>query len=134
MKRWQKVVIFLTMVVLLVVGAALFYRDITAFTLPENKKMNVDRIYMHEPGRYSVMIKTGPKGEELEIIELRADRKIHIIADVPSQDPCWVYFEREKTMKQSWEKIWIHVHSPQDIQGGGWNHGKFGKGQTVIIE
>ena len=28
----------------------------------------------------------------------------------------------------------IHIHSLEDLNGAGWNHGKFGKGNTVPIE
>jgi hypothetical protein len=28
----------------------------------------------------------------------------------------------------------IYIHSPKDIGAGGWNHGKFGRGQMSVIE
>jgi hypothetical protein len=32
------------------------------------------------------------------------------------------------------QRLDIHIHNLDEIQGGGWNHGKFGRGKTQVIE
>jgi len=47
----------------------------------------------------------------------------------------WVKY----VMDRNWDldclqSLEIHVWSEADIEGGGWDHGKFGRGQTSVIK
>jgi len=68
---------------------------------------------------------------------LIVDDEIKVIADVPNGQPMWV---KINWAKAPWGKIIrttgteIHIHSGKDINGAGWNHDKFGSGQTSTID
>ena len=58
-----------------------------------------------------------------------------IITDVSADKKMWVltrgyYAGRDPV----YEYVEIHIHAAKDVNGGGWNHGKFGSGQTNVIE
>ena len=36
--------------------------------------------------------------------------------------------------KNGLKNLAIHIHSPKDINGAGWDHGKLGRGQTQVLE
>jgi len=67
--------------------------------------------------------------------------KIYITKDVPIEQSMWVSYE---ILHGSFSqpdpclmKLEIHIHSVKsvkDIDGAGWNHGKFGNGETSVVE
>ncbi|MDO8600308.1 MAG: hypothetical protein Q7R73_01645 [bacterium] len=96
---------------------------------------NVVRIFMHEPGHYTFFIKNEKTPGELEIKTIGVDRNlVKIFTDLlPSKNP-WVRHYTGCSPYPSWGCLEIHIRNPQDVQGGGWNHGKFGRGTTVVVE
>ena len=102
---------------------------------------NVVRVFWHEGTRYSLQVRK-PNSAEIETIAINNNMcggksprdRIKILADVPLLDSMWVRY----TVNFNWnldclEALEIHIHSEKDIDGGGWNHGKFGRGQTSVI-
>lgn len=99
---------------------------------------NVSRVMMHERGRYTLMVEE-PDGR----ISLRSFGgspcfypETVLFHDVPEGDPMWATY---RTVSRSCENpceelTELHVHSAEDINGAGWNHGKFGSGQTTVVE
>lgn len=58
-----------------------------------------------------------------------------IFADVPSGEPMWAEVSTyEGQGRGANVRAVIHVHSPSEIDGGEWSHGKGGSGQTKPIE
>ena len=108
---------------------------------------NVVRVFMHEPDVYTVYYqKPGSDKIEKEYINSLGTDKVAIIADVAPDEMMHVEFACEhlvpcenrkgcnKKLCVNMKKAKIHIHSVDDINGAGWNHGRHGRGQTVVIE
>lgn len=103
---------------------------------------NVVRVLYHEYNRYTFF--TQPGGINSEIFKKTVDfgqynnedEKIHILPDVEAGRKNWVRYGFYISGSGSWTLIdaEIHIHSEKDIEGGGWNHGKFGSGATSVID
>ncbi|MFA5838452.1 MAG: hypothetical protein WC849_00740 [Candidatus Paceibacterota bacterium] len=107
----------------------------SSITKENEKTQIVERIFMHEPTEYSFMyfkpntneLKTATYGIESEYLK--------IISDVKPENKPWFYYAEFNGHNQpSYRVLIIHIRNVSDIQGGGWNHGKFGRGQTVVIQ
>jgi hypothetical protein len=109
-------------------------------------KCNVERVFMHTPGVYSVMVK---EGEFLKAYypadlwqsrgNIRGNTNTEIVADVPPDAPMWLEMWKEKDYSfgsPSETRTIIHIHNPDDVGGGGWRSGKGGRyhHQTEVIE
>lgn len=103
-------------------------------------KRNCVRVFMHSPGDYSVMVQ---EGDELVVVHLKDGSpygvKPKIFKDVSKNKK--MYYKVDIIPPSFWgasyttySNIEIHVHSEKDINGAGWNRGKFGRGQTEVIE
>lgn len=96
---------------------------------------NVVRVFWHEGAHYSVMVRQ-PNSTRLHIIRLSPiwesleKRGVRIFADVPLKDPMWAEVKWRGCCLSDLE---IHTHSEKNIEGGGWDHGKFGRGTTTVI-
>jgi len=119
------------MVIIFCIRACTFQKEIYL-------KGKISSVYMHEPGNYSV-------------ISIDQDGKLHnitfpwdcfvpitIYTDIPPTEDMWFetrYYENEWLGYVNTENSFtnIHIKSVRNINGGGWNHGKFGHGQTHII-
>ena len=105
--------------------------------ITEGKIVNVERIYWHEGCKYSFTVPTeGSLGFHNESVPgLCTSDDVSIIPDVPVGEKMWVYYVNTFSLGDRFlNKMEIHVHTLADINGGGWNHGKFGHGQTTVIE
>lgn len=98
-------------------------------------KLEVEAVFMHRPGDYSFLVQKGNNRlEEFKIYAWNANPVLY--KDVPNDEKCWVAYEiwdvpfRGNEVK----KYEIHLHSPNDINGAGWNFGKGGFGQTIKLE
>ncbi len=101
----------------------------------EPERLELEQVMEHESKHYSVKY----KAENNELIEInfgRQNNSVKIIADVPEGEPIWGLINRGKTPRGDVHYLGgeIHVHSGRDINGGGWDHGKYGSGQTVPVE
>jgi hypothetical protein len=91
------------------------------------EKANCVRVFMHQPGYYSVL------DENFKSIIFSGGPcpVFRIIADVPANMPMWYHGIKNG---RDWKSIEIHIHSPQDINGAGWNGGKGRLENTTIVE
>lgn len=100
---------------------------------------NVVRVFWHENTRYSVQVRE-PGSVEIKTIRISpqymcSENQLRLLADVPPEKSMWIRY----VINQNWDSdclklLEIHIHSEKDIEGGGWNHGKFGRGQTSVIK
>jgi len=96
------------------------------------EKYDVDAIYLHEPGHYSVMIK---EGSELLTKDF-GDGSVRIFTDVTNGQSC--YYEAVYTENIGYvDGVRLHVRSSDDIKGAGWTvktGGTTASGTTQKIE
>jgi len=91
---------------------------------------NVKRVFMHEEKHYSFLYASPNNPNELQGFTLREVIRVKIITDVSPEEDIWLKY----TEFGSSYDLELHLHSAEDINGAGWNHGKFGSGQTVVVE
>ncbi len=100
--------------------------------------LGVERVFMHEPGQYSLLVR-GEQGV-LSSIDLRGNHnaKANIFTDVPPDQPMYARVLHSPEGRCGGNiRPWyteLHVHTVQEINPAGWNHGKLGRGQTIEIE
>ncbi len=99
--------------------------------LEDRRIDNIQRILMHDSYEYTFFIQ---KDNELtsETFQFRGLPKF--IIDISAGEPMYVIYKPYPNWDHVITNARIHIHSPQDINGAGWNHGKFGKGQTIPLE
>ncbi len=98
---------------------------------------NVTRVLMHEPSRYTLLTAL-PDGR----IEQHTYggyglcyKPPDLYHDVPPDKPIWAELrEANDGCTPCTYVASIHLHSVEEINGAGWNHGKFGNGQTTVVE
>lgn len=97
-------------------------------------KIFFDRLFFHERDFYSVLIVKEDKTVEHKFFYTNQYNKITLICDVEKGDRMWFEeFKNGNWVERTLDVI-IHIHSVDDLNGAGWNHGKFGNGMTVPIE
>ena len=82
---------------------------------PVEKTYNVERVFLHEPGVYSYLIKE-PDGRLISPRPLSWSRSFVIIADVPPKQPMWV---REVLNPAGETTTTIHLHDASEINNAG---------------
>lgn len=101
-----------------------------------DNKIEVIRIFMHEPTRYSFIIRDNSSRElKIKTVDMNGRREgIKIYADVATTENMWIRHYGQNEFLSPIEFLEIHIHGVYEIEGGGWNHGKFGRGTTTVIE
>jgi hypothetical protein len=99
---------------------------------------NVVRVFMHRELEYSFFSQE-PGNAKVTIRHYCFLNDVKIFADVPKDNPMWVEASGEMIgIHEIIYKINIHLHSVEEVNGGGWriNRGKFGaeEGQTTVVE
>jgi hypothetical protein len=101
-------------------------------------KTNIVSVYFHEQHRFSVGILNADKTISIVPIPIPANLPVpfRIISNVDSTKGMWYecnlkYFNFEVSPGGACS---IHVRSIDDVNTGGWNHGKFGSGVTRRIQ
>ena len=104
----------------------------------------VTRVFMHEPGVYSVLIENPTTGDLTPLaLDMGGDFpdvrfRAVVRADVPPGAPMWLnkwaHYIGDSPTGACERLVDIHVHSPAEINGAGWNHGKHGAGETTVVE
>lgn len=131
--------LFVILIITLLICAAVYDEKQNSPSIPlEPERLELQQVMEHESDHYSVKY----KAENNELITIDFGRlssegvSLRIIADVPEGESIWALLNRAKTPRGVIHYFGgeIHVHSGKDINGGGWNHGKFGRGQTVSVE
>lgn len=102
---------------------------------PVDEKIdNVVRIFMHSPRQFSVLVESGSNELTLRTLPYLWG-EVKIFTDVPRGQKNWVILNGyHSTMNGNHLSLELHIHSPKDVEGGGWDHGKSGKGMTQVIE
>ena len=98
---------------------------------------NVDRIFLHKPYFYSFQIRERPDSIVAVPTEQYTSSNIKIIYDVPKGKLLYIKHSRPSSRCGNAIEVTfleIHAHSPEDIGGGGWDHGKFGSGKTNVVQ
>lgn len=90
------------------------------------KREEIVRLFVHTPGYYTGL-KFNHDTKELESVKFGYNNH-KLFCDVPKDKP--MYYE---DFKQSWETR-IHIHSINEVDGGGWDAGKGGAGKETVIE
>lgn len=96
---------------------------------------SVVRIFMHEKNHYTFYIQE-PAKKEVQILSFMTvySSLPKIFTDVPAGELSWIRVGAPfENSRYRWS-LDIHIHSVSEINGGGWNHGKFGSGQTTVLE
>ena len=90
-----------------------------------------ERVFMNESHRFTFL--TDGRLKEVRVNNFPADVKI-VYDILPGESMFYSYQQycSGGTTMTKW--LEIHVRSVNDINGGSWNHGKFGKGQTNVIQ
>jgi hypothetical protein len=105
-------------------------------TYVESEVNGVVRIFMHEPIKYTFFCQNSG-ATKIEQWTVWLGEKPQIFTDVPQGHASRVNFMVHKDYPGGpdiYDYFHIHIHSVREIEGGYWNHGKFGRGQTVVIE
>jgi hypothetical protein len=103
------------------------------------RKNECVRVFMHEPGLYSVLDKDLKSVSFRDTQWLDFDdgdgRRQHVslIADVPKDKSMWYEGEYQKDSRGSdWRWVKIHIHNVEDVNGADWNTpGKHSKHVTT---
>jgi len=128
---------------LLAVIAFGIYSFVTREKLPVNivRVDGVDRVLMHESNHYTFFVSR--PDNTVGILDLRTfSGRVTVVEDMPADQPVRVeYTCRCKEVPPNFVRwraepteIYIRLHSVKEINGAGWNHGKFGSGQTTVVE
>jgi len=105
----------------------------------EQKIENIERIFMHEPGRYSIFVRT-PRTNQCHFEKIAGygggDVQVFLYTDVKHGNPMWITIKGENfpNGQKYYHTLEFHVRDMESIQGGGWDHGKFGKGTTSVVQ
>jgi hypothetical protein len=90
------------------------------------------RIFMHNPGKYTVLVK---EQNELKSFEPAYRIKQTLIADVPPGKPMYykLNYSGGDGKHRSQESIEYHIHSEKDIDAGSHSNGKT-RSQSNVVE
>lgn len=109
--------------------------------LHDERINDVTRVLMHETNYYTLEYQVPMSTQILEksfyFSSATSEERIKRFADVPPGGKMWAVakgcrsdYDSAQDRCQSLE---IHLHSGQDINGAGWDHGKFGHGETIAF-
>lgn len=118
------------------------YRSATApiTKVREERVENIVRVFVHNPGEYSVLIEKDGKliDRSFSWHVIGSGGTVEIATDASQGEPMYAtitYYEKEGSDHH--QDVVIHVHSPQDLEGGGWSR-RVGKhthtGKTNVLE
>ena len=103
----------------------------------DRKLERIVRVLMHDPGHFTFLAEQPNTGELIQVtVDLHSNCGVRILQDVASDQPSWTRWE-------TWTRgggicdvrnLEIHIHSADEVNGAGWDHGKFGRGQTTVVE
>lgn len=112
---------------------------------------NIAQILMHEQGFFTFLVQREDGGVGrliIRVVNPYEKNRIIILRDTTENEPIKVEYKcdignpiqcREVPTNFSvWcvnaSSLTIHLHSAKEINGAGWNHGKFGQGQVTNLE
>lgn len=122
----------------LVIGALLLFGCGCTERVGDVEKIDgIVRVFMHEPGRFTLALQK-TNSTELEMRTV-ASTNCKFLTDVPTNKTIWAKIEKPHSDYTHSDyayaiRIEFHLHSARDLEGGAWNHGKNGRGQTQVLE
>lgn len=118
---------------IIVISACIGIPYFTSKTEERNEKQDIVAVWKHEANHYSVTVK---EGNTLMDKAFYGNFSTIIITDVPKDKSMWyeAHFKESSFSGGGYDSLKIHIHSIDDINGGGWNHGKFGSGTTERVQ
>lgn len=110
----------------------------------EKRIDNVARVLWHQGHSYAVFVRDADTNQ-LKPIEFPTyqcdqskppDEVFVVTEDADPNKSMWLDYawSHNEWSGTCVHKLYIHVHSEKDIEGGAWNRGKFGRGQTIVIQ
>ena len=107
-----------------------------ATQLWEEKVENIERIFFHENFRFTYLVRRGNVIEPVSLTYFwEKGTKVTYYEDVPPNKSMWAVVQGKGNSKDGIiTNIEIHLHTVKEVDGGGWNHGKFGSGNTIVVE
>lgn len=105
----------------------------------EQGKFSIEDVWYHEPGNYSVgFYDDDGKYTTVSANRCQYDVETIVIKDLPPN--ATMYYEYRLTTSsfhgckgEPTDFKIIHMTKDYQLKGGGWNHGKFGHGQTIRV-
>jgi hypothetical protein len=92
----------------------------------------ITNAYFHEHRKYSFRrFKNDDPNQGAEEFGCGFYQEVLTFGDVPSEQSPWL---KMIPVNCSAYNLEIHLHHYEDLEGGGWDHGKFGKGRTIPLE
>lgn len=105
---------------------------------------NVERVLMHEPGYYSLLVNQGGRLVTRSFGQY-GRLPVELITDVAQTEKMWA--EVKVTLlardcflsliwkcQETWDyRVYVHVTSAKMVEGASWDHGKFGRGMTIVV-
>ena len=123
------IVALMIVVIALVFGVAAFF----APYLPQSETLKFERLFMHSTTHFSVLVE---KDGSLSLRDFHS-YKISFKRDVQAGESPWVEiaYLPNQINRSAWaESIVFHLHAAKEINGAGWDQGKFGSGFTHSLE
>lgn len=106
-------------------------------TIVDDKQF-IERLFWHENTRYSIFIKNNDRLARISYPSyLCSDSEgIHIYMDYKEKPVAIssIKYGSFSDPNPCVMRLDFYINSKNDIEGGGWNHGKFGSGQTHSIK
>jgi hypothetical protein len=95
----------------------------------------IERVFMQDGGTYTLYVRV-PGKRQVKTVTLYSGHngEHNVFDDVPPGEPMWAETHGYSGGCNDVDGFEIHVHALQEVEGGGWNHGKGGHGQTSVIE
>ena len=110
----------------------------------------ITRILMHEPGYFTFLVEhnNSKKVGQLRVVtykdnttileDLQENQSISIEYSCGSFPGEFYQCKPIPLNFSNWSvraiKLIIHLHSVKEVGGAGWNHGKFGSGNTTVVQ
>lgn len=103
--------------------------------MTQERVVEIQRVYMNEPGVYSFMYKND---NQIGVFGGGSTPYYHysIFDDVSEGKPMWVKIIQGVYPSGYVDEVRYeaHIHSVKEVEGGGWDHGKSGRGTNVVVQ
>ncbi len=104
----------------------------------EQVRINIVRAFMSESDRFIFLVDGVRTEVVIKNIRVVGGKMPRIFRDVPSSESIWIKLEADDVCINkhhcSTTELEIHLHNETDLNSAGWNHGKFGQGETTVLE
>ena len=119
-----------------IIGCVLIFLSFVINTkdIVRDEKSDIVAVWKHRANEYSVTVQEGLKFVDIPFSGTKLNQEL--IADVPSHKKMWyeAHYRFNSWTGGGYEDVKIHIHSINEVNGAGWNHGKFGSGMTERVD